>query len=59
MAGETQKRKSIRTRVLKPKKANCKHASISDRGFLYPNFTCQICGKQFGENRPGNDKILP
>jgi hypothetical protein len=34
----------------------CRHDSIADLGFLYPNYTCQKCGQQFGENHPQNTK---
>lgn len=32
----------------------CLHVSIADLGFLYPNYTCQKCGKQFGEDHPAS-----
>lgn len=30
----------------------CLHLRVSDRGFLYPEYTCMICGKRFGETYP-------
>lgn len=32
--------------------AKCSHKKISDRGFIYPNYTCMDCGEQFGEIYP-------
>ena len=49
--------------VLEPVEAECEHtradgsSAITDRGFIYPNYSCRICGKEFGENLPGNSEI--
>lgn len=35
-------------------------SAVTDRGFIYPHYSCRLCGEEFGETFPANTKdVLP